>query len=190
MLLMLLLTAAAAGAPSQTFLRQEVARAALSQVRSLSPDWNEKQRDCAGLVRFVYRSAFLKLDPDRLKAGLWRDGSGKPTAFADAETLLAGSFTWLGRDPATRASLKSGDLVAFRQRTDGDVPVYHLMLVVRPDDPAHGLTRVVYHPGEAGASVRVGTLDALVHEAAGEWRAVPENPSFLGYFRFSEWGTP
>ena len=92
----------------------------------------------------------------------------------------------LGRDEAALEALRTGDLVAFRQEQDSG-PVFHLMLVVRPEDKAHAPARVVYHPGEKGAAVRTGVLHRLATEAPVEWRPVPQNTAFLGFFRFKEW---
>jgi uncharacterized protein YfaT (DUF1175 family) len=163
-----------------------IAEGAAAQVRAIDPAWPEAQRDCAGLVRFAYRQAWRKLAPSRVEAGLFRDDAGRPSPFADAATLLRRSFALVGRDDSARASLRAGDLVAFARDEDG-VPVLHLMLVVRAEDPAHGPTQVVYHPGEKGAAVRAGALDALARDAPGGWRPVPENPLFLGFYRWKEW---
>ncbi|MBF5046076.1 DUF1175 family protein [Aggregicoccus sp. 17bor-14] len=176
-----------APAPSQAVrLRDELARVALAQVRAQDPAWQPSQRDCAGLVRFAFRTAYRRAAPTRLAQPLWRDAAGAPSDFADAETLLSRSFAPLGRGEAAREGLRSGDLVAFRMERDAG-PVFHLMLVVRPEDRAHAPARVVYHPGERGAAVRTGRLDALATEAPREWRPVPENPAFVGFFRLKEW---
>ncbi|MFP2930682.1 DUF1175 family protein, partial [Pyxidicoccus sp. 3LG] len=106
--------------------------------------------------------------------------------FGPDETLLQRSFVPLGRDDATRESLRTGDVLAFRQEHDSG-PVFHLMLVVRPEDRAHAPARVVYHPGEKGAAVRTGILHTLATEAPLEWRPVQNNAGFLGFFRFKEW---
>lgn len=179
----LLAIAVAAGPPIE-LLRQGAADAALEQARAIDARWHPEQRDCAGLVRFSLRQAYKRVAPKRLERPLFAAASG-PTDFADAETLLGFSFTPLGRDPRSVA-LRTGDVVAFRQpQPSGDA--FHLMLVVAPADRAHGAIHVVYHPGEAGAAVRVGRLDELMQDAPGEWRPVPQNPSFLGFFRFKEW---
>jgi len=179
--------AAARSATEPAILRQLVAETALAQVAKPDPAWEPSQRDCAGLVRFAYASAFRRLAPERVAAGLWRDGRGRATPFADAETLLVGgSFVALGRDEAARRELESGDLVAYRQG-GADDPVYHLMIVVATEDPAHAGPLVVYHPGSPGAAVRAGRLDDLAREAPEEWRPSPDNPSFLGFYRFKEW---
>jgi uncharacterized protein YfaT (DUF1175 family) len=170
----------------QAVLRRLVAETAVQQARRIDPGWEERQRDCAGLVRFAYRRAFSQLDPARVAAGLFRDAAGRPAQFADAGTLLRGSFALLGRDEAARRSVRSADLAAFAREEDGG-PVFHLMLLVVPDDPAHAPTLVIYHPGEPGAEVRMGRLDDLQRDAPAGWRPVPENPLFLGFFRFKEW---
>jgi uncharacterized protein YfaT (DUF1175 family) len=167
-------------------LRREVAQVALAQLQKFDPLWHPDQRDCAGLVRFAYRSAHKRFFPERLDQPLWQDVQGRPSEFADAETLLTRSFVPLGRDEAAREALRTGDLLAFRQEQDSG-PVFHLMMVVRPEDKAHAPARVVYHPGEKGAAVRTGVLHRLATEAPIEWRPVPQNTAFLGFFRFKEW---
>jgi len=186
--LLLLSLQAASPAPEalDALLRREVAHVALAQVRRMDPAWHPDQRDCAGLVRFAFRSAYRSRRPERLATPLWRDDLGRPSDFADAETLLTHSFVPLGRHEAARESLRTGDLVAFRQERDAG-PIFHLMLVVRPEDKAHAPTRIVYHPGEKGAAVRTGLLQSLATEGPLEWRPVPQNTAFLGFFRFKEW---
>lgn len=189
MLLALLLATGGPPTPAsgaEALARRMVAEAAFAQVARLDPAWPEAQRDCAGLVRFAYRSAFRRLDPARVDQGLWRDRGG-PAHFADAATLLRESFAPIGRGREARAALASGDLVAFAREDESGAPLLHLMIVVRPEDPAHGEMLVVYHPGEAGAGVRAGPLDDLERNAPAGWRPVPENPLFLGFFRFKEW---
>jgi uncharacterized protein len=188
MWLALLVAAGAAGAPpSELLVRRMVAETALAQVRAIDPGWEEAQRDCAGLVRFAYRTAFKRLDPARAAAGPFRDAEGRAAHFADAATLLRETFVLVGRGETARAAVRSGDLVAFAREDEGGAPVHHLMLVVRAEDPAHGRILVVYHPGEKGAAVRAGALDDLARDAPAGWRPVPENPLFLGFFRLKEW---
>ncbi|MBZ4375423.1 DUF1175 family protein [Corallococcus sp. AS-1-6] len=167
-------------------LRREVAQVALAQVKAFDAAWQPAQRDCAGLIRYAYRTAYRRVAAERLASPLWRDARGGPSDFADAETLISRSFAPLGRGEDAREQLRTGDVVAFRQEHDAG-PVFHLMLVVRPEDRAHAPARVVYHPGEAGARVRTGVLDSLATEAPLEWRPVPANAAFLGFFRFKEW---
>lgn len=169
-------------------LRQLIAEVATAQVKAIDPAWQEAQRDCAGLVRFSYRSAFARLARDGKAPPLFLDQRGRAVDFADAETLVTRSFVPLGRGDEARRALRSGDVLAFRsERADGEV-VWHLMLAVVPA-PGTG-ARVVYHPGEAGARVRTGALAALEREAPLEWRPTPSNPSFLGFFRYRDFARP
>jgi uncharacterized protein len=184
---LLLAGVVAAAPPSEAILRGLVAEAAVSQLTRIDPAWPEAQRDCAGLVRFAYRSAFRRLAPARAAAGPFLDAAGQAAHFADAATLLAGSFVLVGRDEAARSTLRSGDLVAFAREDESGAPVHHLMLVVRPEGAAPQLTLVVYHPGEPGAAVRSGRLEELAREAPRAWRPIPENPLFLGFYRLKEW---
>ena len=174
------------GAGAELLPRRLVAETAVQQARGMDPAWEERQRDCAGLVRYAYRRAFAQVDPARVAAGLFRDAAGRRLQFADAGTLLRGSFAPIGRGEAARRSIRSGDLAAFAREEDG-APVLHLMLLVVPDDPAHAPPLVVYHPGERGAEVRRGRLDDLARDAPAGWRPLPENPLFLGFYRFKEW---
>jgi uncharacterized protein YfaT (DUF1175 family) len=167
-------------------LRRELGQVALAQIDKMDPLWQPEQRDCAGLVRFAFRTAYKRFFPERLAQPLWLDVQGQPSEFADAETLITHSFVPLGRSEAIAETLRTGDLVAFRQEHDSG-PVFHLMMVVRPEDKAHAPARVVYHPGEKGAAVRTGVLYRLATEAPLEWRPVPQNTAFLGFFRFKEW---
>lgn len=180
--------AARAESPSDDVLRQLIAEVATAQVKSIDPTWNEAQRDCAGLVRFAYRTAYARLRTAERARPLFLDDHGRPTDFADAETLVTRSFVPLGRGDDARRALRSGDLLAFRaERGDGEV-VWHLMLTVVPAPGTEA--RVVYHPGEPGARVRTGTLAALAREAPLEWRPSPDNPAFLGFFRFRDFVSP
>jgi uncharacterized protein YfaT (DUF1175 family) len=184
-MLPMLVLAAAVGGTQVELLRQAAVDVALAQVKAPSDAWQPEQRDCAGLVRFTYRQAYRRIAPERLSKPLFWSAAG-PVDFADAEALLGFNFGRLGRDVVAEHALRSGDVVAFRQaREDGDA--FHLMLVVAPQDKAHGDLHVVYHPGEKGASGRLGRLRDLATQAPLEWRPVASNPSFLGFFRFKEW---
>src|SRR5207248_1383130 len=139
--------AASSGAgPDPAVARQIVAETAIAQGEKMDASGDPAPRDWAGVVRFAYAAALRRPAPERVVAGLWVDSRGRSSAFADAETLLGGgNFVALGRDEAARRGLESGDLVAYRQG-GADDPVYHLMIVVAPEDPAHAGPLVVYHP--------------------------------------------
>lgn len=176
-------------ASSDALLRRVVADVAVAQVAHPDAAWEPAQRDCAGLVRYAYRTAFKRLRPERLARPLFVDADGHPADFADVANLVRGrSFVRLGRDAAARRRLQTGDVLVYRQDRGDDDVVWHMMLAIVP---AGGEPRVVYHPGHAApgeppATVRHGSLRALEHEAPLSWRADVDNPAFLGFFRFAE----
>ncbi len=173
-------------------LRRMVADIAVAQVARADANWESTQRDCAGLVRYAYRTAFKRLRPERLRRPLFRNQAGQPADFADAESLVqGGSFVLIGRNHAARARLKTGDLIVYRQDRGDDDIVWHVMLALVPPG---GTPRVVYHPGlpprgEPDPGVRHGSLRALENEAPHAWRADEQNPAFLGFFRFAEFSS-
>jgi uncharacterized protein len=189
-------------------LRETVTRLALLQAKKLSPQWEGKQRDCSGLVRFAYREAFEigspkekeKLGiPDALhlpvvtevskrvfpqfpqiwQVGLDREGKPRFGAFADAETLLGFNFRKKASD---LQHARNGDLLVFRKALDDDQP-YHLMIFVesRPENLA------VYHNGATGdeAQVRVVRESDLRESPDPVWVPSTGNPHFLGVFEWN-----
>ena len=192
MLAALLVTLAIASADDVVgpgLLREVVGEVAAAQLRGIDAAWQPEQRDCAGLVRFAYRSAYKRMRPARLTTSLFVD-HGRPVDFADAATLVTGgSFVFVGRDARALGEVQTGDVLAFRQDRGDDDVVWHLMLVVAP---AGHEPRVVYHPGHAARGepapgVRHGRLRELVNDAPAGWRPDVDNPFFLGLYRFAEW---
>lgn len=179
----------AVAGPGDDALRSIVAEVASAQITKPDPAWEPAQRDCAGLVRFAYRSAFKRLRPARLQRPLFVDLVGRAVDFADAETLVqGGSFVSLGRGADARRRLRTGDLLAFRQDRGDDDVVWHLMVAVVPPS---GDASVIYHPGlpapgERDPGVRHGSLRSLNVDAPLAWRPDLDNPGFLGFFRFAE----
>lgn len=188
-------------------LRQVVTDLALLQARKPSPLWEPKQRDCAGLIRFAYRTALeprdavrtaklgvpakLKLPPLSEQARkalpdypqIWQTGvnNGQPRYghFADAETLIAYNFRLKSRD---LAAARSGDLLVYQKPLINDEP-YHLMLFAA----GHPENLAVYHNGARGdeAQVRVVRVAELLESPDPVWIPRPENPYFLGVYEWN-----
>ena len=189
-------------------LRNSVTRLALFQAKKMSPQWDEAQRDCAGLVRFAYREAIRIRSPgDEQKLGIpnalylpvvsdlsrrifpdlsriWQVGfekDGKPRfgSFADAETLIGFNFRKKTRD---LSFARNGDLIVFQKALESDQP-YHLMIFV--EDRAKNL--VVYHNGarEDDAQVRVVSVADLMESPDPVWLPHVNNPHFLGVYEWN-----
>lgn len=188
-------------------LRQAVSDVALLQAQKVSPLWEPKQRDCAGLVRFAYRTALEARDARRTaKLGIpaklnlpplsdqarslfpdfpqiWQTGQSEKQPhygyFADAETLVSYNFRLKSRQ---LQSARSGDLLVYQRPMDYDEP-YHLMLFAsgRRENLA------VYHNGAQGAEaqVRVVRIAELLESPDPLWIPSTENPYFLGVFEWN-----
>lgn len=197
-------------------MRVAVARLALEQAQALSPRWDAQQRDCAGLVRFVYREALrvrttaqidqvgvpsallLPLVSDAARQlfpsypNIWAtgfDGQGHERfgAYADAETLVGHNFRRVAMRPEDGLP---GDLLVYRKALEADEP-YHLMLLAGEDRAGRELAGrglAVYHNGSAGpdAAVRIVPLADLDRSPDPVWIPDERNPHFLGVFRWNK----
>lgn len=169
--------------------------------------------DCASLLRYAYRESLRRHDAAWLMAtgmdlhvslgeirawhypetplglGLFRivpgpfqrsdTSNGAFAQFADAKTLIEDNTYRVARD--THAALP-GDLLFFRQF--GHSEPWHSMIltevgpeaaVVYDTGPNHGV------PGE----LRRVALSELLDHPEPEWRPVPDNPNFLGVYRWN-----
>jgi uncharacterized protein len=189
-------------------LREAVTLLALQQARKISPEWHRDQRDCAGLVRFVYRETIQTRTPGQVEklgipsslhlpplsdlsrriflsfpriwqTGLEKDAAPRFGAFADAETLIGYNFRNKGPDLSLA---KNGDLLVFRKGLEMEEP-YHLMIFVR-DRPGN---LAVYHNGEKGEEGRVRTVTVgdLMDSPDPVWIPDTGNPHFLGVFEWN-----
>ena len=104
--------------------------------------------------------------------------------FADAKTLQLRNTHFVTRD-LDRA--QPGDLLFYRQSSE-HMP-FHSMIYLGESQIAKGAGRyLVYHTGpDAGGpgEIRRPTLDELRHFPEPAWRPLPDNPRFLGVFRWN-----
>jgi len=179
-----------------------------AQYTAASPDW--RYRDCSGLLRYAFVEALKVKDaawfdkfsylPDwhipaihgltypmpilsrsvfRIAPGAYRDGdvaAGRLVGLAAAAELMNYSAVPLGRTPATA---RRGDLLFFVHPLAGGSG-YHSMVYL-------GDGMVVYHTGltpEEGGEVRLLSLATLNRHPDPSWHPVPENPNFLGFYRW------
>lgn len=175
------------------------------QLDGPSPAWEPAQRDCAGLLRFAFREALAQhtgswrervafssgppgQDPSPAFARDWRAGYPTPEGpqpFAKGAFLRRLACVPLGRD---LQQARPGDLLFFARggaRTQPD----HAMAFVRPD--ADGASMLLYHTGPEGSGasrqpgeIRRARLDDLLHHPDPDFRPLPENPAFLGLYRW------
>ena len=175
------------------------------QLEGPSPAWEPAQRDCAGLLRFAFREAWgphteawrdhlgyagspVAGDPHASLAGPWRRAFPTPEGwrpFAKGTYLRELACVKLGRD---LAEARPGDLIFFARGGARSQPD-HAMAFVRSDEG--GQPVLMYHTGpettggtKAEGEVRRVRLEDLLHHPDVEFRPLPENPAFLGLYRW------
>ena len=179
-----------------------------AQYTAMAPDWH--LRDCSGLLRYAFVEAlrakdaawFAKFDylpafshppvqslsyplpllsrsAFRIAPGRYRPDdveTGRIVGLATAVELMNHASVPLGRTPDTA---RRGDLLFFvHPLAEGSG--YHSMVYL-------GAGMVVYHTGltpEQGGEVRLLSLETLNRHPDPSWHPVPENPNFLGFFRW------
>jgi uncharacterized protein YfaT (DUF1175 family) len=139
------------------------------------------------VTKYQYPYTPLGADLFRVKSGGFQPSdlaTGAFAQFADAKTLQLRSTYFVARDP-DRA--QPGDLLFYRQES-GDMP-FHSMIYLGASQIAKDAGRyLVYHTGpdaEGPGEIRRPTLDELRHFPEPDWRPLPENPRFLGVFRWN-----
>ena len=103
--------------------------------------------------------------------------------FADAETLRRFNTHFVSRDLSTA---RPGDLIFYRQ-TDARSP-FHSMIYLGKSQFGDGDRWLVYHTGPTGkdpGEIRRVTVEDLKQHPDARWRPVPQNPAFLGVFRWN-----
>lgn len=175
------------------------------QTEGVSAAWEPAQRDCAGLLRFAFREAWgphteawrervgfstspVAAEPSLNLAGPWQQAFPTPEGwrpFAKGAFLRAHACESLGRD---LAEAQPGDLLFFARGGSRAEPD-HAMAFVRP--AADGQPMLLYHTGPEGTGltrkdgeVRRVRLDDLMHHPEADFRPLPENPAFVGLYRW------
>ncbi|HEY1493866.1 MAG TPA: DUF1175 domain-containing protein [Candidatus Solibacter sp.] len=171
--------------------------------------------DCAALIRYAYREALrahdgawataahLPLAPGiaspakyqypftPLGADLFRVAPGRfqPAdlaagafaQFADAKTLQLRNTHFVTRD-LSRA--QPGDLLFYRHES-GDMPFHSMIYLGESQIEKSAARYLVYHTGPGPDEIRRPTVDELVRFPEPEWRPLPDNPRFLGIYRWN-----
>jgi uncharacterized protein YfaT (DUF1175 family) len=109
--------------------------------------------------------------------------NGAFAEFADAETLRRYNSHLVSRD---LSAARPGDLLFFRQA--GHRMPFHTMIYLGRSYFDEGAAWLIYHTGPGGGSAgeirRVTIRDLLQHPQAC-WRPSPQNPPFLGVYRWN-----
>ena len=138
-------------------------------------------------AKYQYPYSPLGADLFRVKPGGFQPpdlSNGSFAQFADAKTLQLRNTHFVTRD-ADRA--QPGDLLFYRQESD-HMP-FHSMIYLGPSQIRKDANRyLVYHTGpdaDDAGEIRRPTLDELRHFPEPDWRPLPDNPRFLGVYRWN-----
>jgi len=150
--------------------------------------WDASNRDCAGLVRYVFHEAlsrhsesFFAHYPDMARLGNY-PGTGELATAArhwaqgnqTAPDLLRHA-RYLGRETELQ-NLKTGDILYYESPA---WHIRHVMLVVRSGSTAF----LVYHTGDQRDELRIRTIDDMRRQNEPQWHPDRENPVFQGIYR-------
>lgn len=149
--------------------------------------WGEKNRDCAGLVRYLFwetmqphAEAFYDSYPEArgVRTGDMREFRGVESSWTAGNFTAAGLIAqslYLGRNTET-LRLKSGDLLYFQST---ELKIRHVMLVIRTGRDIF----LVYHTGDARGELRIRTFADIGSLPESEWHPDVSNPVFRGVYR-------
>ena len=138
------------------------------------------------VAKYQYPYTALGAKLFRVQPGAFQRGdeSGSFTQFADAKTLQLRNTFFVSRD-TERA--EPGDLLFFRQ--DQEHMPFHSMIYVGKSTVEKSAARyVVYHtgPDDTGpGEIRRPSIEELRRFPDADWRPVPDNPRFLGVYRWN-----
>ena len=138
------------------------------------------------VAKYQYPYTPLAANLFRVREGTFRaDSMGEDFAqFADAKTLQLRNTHFVTRDP-NRA--QPGDLFFYRQ--DNEHMPFHSMIYLGESQIAKSPDRyLVYHTGpdaDGPGEIRRPTLDELRRFPDADWRPLPDNPHFLGVYRWN-----
>jgi uncharacterized protein YfaT (DUF1175 family) len=140
----------------------------------------------SSVQRYQYPYTPLSANLFRIEPGPFtpRDlSSGVFAEFADAETLRRFNTHFVSRD---LSAAQPGDLIFYRQ-SDAHSP-FHSMIFLGRSYFGDGDQWVIYHTGPSGkdpGEIRRVTTDDLKQHPDARWRPVPQNPAFLGVYRWN-----
>ena len=169
----------------QSHYKLSLIRVALAQSENISPNWEPQQRDCAGLVRFVYKQALGVKDP------LWLSWENTYTHYANAELLISKNFTKVAdevTDTTQNGDLQTGDILTFRRDDQKKEDQWHLMILMEsPWQKKKWL--VTYHNSarDETAGVKKLWLNDLVNSELDNWKPLKENKNYVGVYRWNKW---
>jgi uncharacterized protein YfaT (DUF1175 family) len=110
-------------------------------------------------------------------------GNGAFAEFADAKSIWRFNTHFISRDVN---AARAGDLLFFRQ-AEHRMP-FHTMIYVGRSSFGPNADWVVYHTcpsGKRTGEIRRVTISDLLRHPEANWRPLPQNPAFMGVYRWN-----
>ncbi|HRP68880.1 MAG TPA: DUF1175 family protein [Turneriella sp.] len=153
-----------------------------------NPRWGSKNKDCAGLVRYLFWEAMQRHDERfyRLYPSMHSVTLSSPThSFAEfskawternatSSDLLRHAF-YLGKE-RKNLQLKTGDFLYYESAR---LNIRHVMLVIRVEQTPY----LIYHTGGVPSELRIRTFADLDALPQSQWHARATNHVFRGFYR-------
>ena len=142
--------------------------------------------DAASVRKYEYPHTALGAALFRTRPGAFTTqdiGSGAFAEFADAKSLWRFNTHFVSRD---LSAARAGDLLFFRQ-AEHRMP-FHTMIYLGRSFFSEGADWVVYHTGPSGkraGEIRRVTIRDLLRHPEANWRPLPQNPAFMGVYRWN-----
>ena len=154
---------------------------------SWANQWHLEQLPAAPPVRkYEYPHTALGTGLFRTRPGAFTPAdatNGAFAEFADADSLRRYNAHFVSRDPG---AARPGDLFFFRQQ--GHRMPFHTMIYLGESSFSQGSNWLIYHTGPDGkrpGEIRRVTVTDLQQHPEFNWRPAPQNPAFLGVYRWN-----
>lgn len=158
---------------------------ALKQSAQITSAWDPSQRDCAGFIRFLYRTSISG------QAQMWMNAKGEVVDYVSARDLIQNNFELVTREPRP-SRVKTGDVLVYFRPFYAREDAWHLMVVLEEQSMTTQKPLVIYHNGSRGpdAVIRKVWLDVMQSPTWGIWRPDSSNLYFQGLYRWKGWTHP
>jgi uncharacterized protein YfaT (DUF1175 family) len=154
---------------------------------SWANQWHLPQSPSTSSVKkYEYPHTALAAGLFRTKPGAFAPddiANGTFAQFADAESLRRYNTHFVSRQ---LNAARPGDLLFFRQ--EGHKMPFHTMIYVGNSYFTDGTDWIIYHTGpndDGWGEIRRVTATELQHHPEFCWRPLPQNPAFLGVYRWN-----
>jgi len=141
-----------------------------------SPSVQKYEYPHTALGASLFRTRPGAFTPDDVSNGAFAE-------FADADSLRRYNTHFVSRNPE---AARPGDLLFFRQ--EGHRMPFHTMIYVGESYFGTGSDWLIYHTGPSdgrAGEIRRVTVSELLQHPQFCWRPLPQNPAFLGVYRWN-----